>query len=740
MMSSFAAADVARYLAFALIWTLAGRGVLGGVALRDLGVTGWLLAPVVAQAFVAVALGMSAVIGTPIRDVSVPLWLAFLGLAVVGLIIEVKTHARRTRATGPVLLLSIAVVVPAVVLLPYFVHGFGIYLGTTHPDAWSYTVFGAYLWEYPRSTEGGLAPAYQWAANLSGTRFVSSAMLGWIKAATHHGDTQAAFGLLLALSTFIIGSSSAGIGYVLGLRRHWLLLVAVGAGAGNWIANAVVVNNLDNLLALSYLPALAALGLDESPRERFGKEIVVGLLVAGALYTYPEFALLVLACALPFLAVSLFALPRRRAVVSVALVAVIAGVLVWPYLPEMAAFLRNQVTAGTAQAGRPAEGLYSGLLDPVRRPAALWALGTEDAAQPTSWLSTSVALGLWSFAILGMSRLPWSRALALWASFVLLTLGFSVFVWHFSYSYGASKFILLGWWLAVVAVTLGVRESARTHPAVAAVGLVIATGMFSVSLVRSVQEASRPPQPDMRDFRALAAVDRLAHGAPVALAVAESTAAHWATYFLRESKTRLVSYSGYLAAPNFHPAMLRAAEVPWNGLRLLLTDSVDGGPFMERQHWKRLWSNSKYTLWDTGDVGWAVAWQVENGYPYSVGGGLLWIGDKPVTIVMAANRPGLAKAHINLGFSQPFAAPLGAVRLRVEDGFGNSCEWTVPEAGSSILIGLEEGDNVLTLVKTAPQGVKLVEGADQRFPFMVGLVKPGLEFDDRTLNTGYCPQ
>ena len=55
-------------------------------------------------------------------------------------------------------MVCLVILVPVFVLLPYFFHGFGHYLGSPHPDAWSYTVYGAYLWEHPRGTHGGLAP------------------------------------------------------------------------------------------------------------------------------------------------------------------------------------------------------------------------------------------------------------------------------------------------------------------------------------------------------------------------------------------------------------------------------------------------------------------------------------------------------------------------------------------------------------------------------------------------------
>ena len=149
------------------------------------------------------------------------------------------------------------------VLLPYFFHGFGRHLGSPHPDGWSYTVYGAYLWDYPRGTYGGLAPVYEWASHLSKTRHVASAELAWLATATREGDTQAAVGLLLALIIFTISSTCAALGRIIGLRRGLLGLYVVAAGGGTWIWHAISISNLDNLLALAYLPALAAVALDK---------------------------------------------------------------------------------------------------------------------------------------------------------------------------------------------------------------------------------------------------------------------------------------------------------------------------------------------------------------------------------------------------------------------------------------------------------------------------------------------
>ena len=181
--------DLVRYLVLAAIWIFAGRSLLVALGQTELGTTGWLLCPSMTQAFVGVALGMSAAVGWPISRVAIWVWLAVTVLAGFGIGRELrvgKSNGQTLPAaiSDGALMVGIAVIVPAIVLLPYLVWGFGGFEATDHPDAWSYTVFSAYLWEFPRLTQGGLAPVYQWASNLSGTRFV-----GAVRARlARHGD------------------------------------------------------------------------------------------------------------------------------------------------------------------------------------------------------------------------------------------------------------------------------------------------------------------------------------------------------------------------------------------------------------------------------------------------------------------------------------------------------------------------------------------------------------------------
>src|SRR5262249_29173313 len=162
--------------------------------------------------------------GWPISRVAIWVWLAVALLAGFGIGREfrvAKPNGQAMPISDAALIVGVAAIVPAIVLLPYLVWGFGGFAGTGPPTDLARPLFSAYLWEFPRLTQGGLAPVYQWASNLSGARFVGAAELGWLAMVTGERDTQAAFGLLLMLSTFTIGSTVAAVGRAFGLSNRY---------------------------------------------------------------------------------------------------------------------------------------------------------------------------------------------------------------------------------------------------------------------------------------------------------------------------------------------------------------------------------------------------------------------------------------------------------------------------------------------------------------------------------------
>src|SRR5262245_17480863 len=104
----FAVTDTLRYVALAVLWLFAGRALIVAVGQRALGATGWLLAPVAAQAAVAVMLGISAAFRTPVQSVATAIWSAMAALAVVGLIDTGRRARTWSSASGGVALVFAA--------------------------------------------------------------------------------------------------------------------------------------------------------------------------------------------------------------------------------------------------------------------------------------------------------------------------------------------------------------------------------------------------------------------------------------------------------------------------------------------------------------------------------------------------------------------------------------------------------------------------------------------------------
>lgn len=731
-----------RYVTLAVLWTFAGRGVLALTRTAGLGAVGWLLAPVLAQAFVTVVLGAGIMLGITTHVLSTPLWLAMIGLALVGVVStwrsDVPAGGSNASRVGPALVAAASLAVPAVVLLPYFVHGFGRYAGTPHQDAWVYIAFGDYLWHYPRLTDVHLAPIYQFASAFGNSRFASPAQLGWLATLTSEGDSQAAFGLLLTLGTFIVGCACGAVALAFRLSAPLALLVIVTGGAGNWISNAVLISNLDNLLALSYLPALCALALAERHGTMLGRATLAGLLVASTTYAFPEFTLLTGWCAaLHFVAAS--HVPTRERWTELGASMVVAAVLLLPAATHLAWFLHFEFTAGMSNTARPGQGLYGGLLDLHAWPAALWALGAEHTATAPSWTIASVAAAVSLLALAGLARLFVERRYATLVTLTTLATAFGIFAWIYDYGYGAYKFVLFGWWLLALLVALGVRECYRRLPAAGYAASLAAVALVASSATHAVRESAAPPRPDIGAYRAVRATAPLVNSAPIALAVANDEAARWASYFLRDMKTRLVARAGLFAAPFAARAMGLADPIPWTSLRLLLTDAIDAGPFTEQSSgWTPLWRSGHYTLWDTHEAGWAIVSSTDNGYPSAAGPDLVWIADQPVAVRVTASHDGTMLVDAKLALSQALSEAV-PIRVATTDSVGHVCERRLAYAGFSLPLGLRAGENTVTLVKTAPTGIKVLAEADQRFPFMVGLLHPANTFHPG-MTTPDCPQ
>ena len=241
---------MSAYLALVAISVLAGFGLLTRLRLPVSPIHRWYLAPGATMLVWAIALGVGVSLGLTLRTLSGPVLALTLVVAILGAL-----DARRAWAAAKPTGLLILAAMPLAVMALDVAAGLSHYIGGSAQDGWSYVAYGQYLWEWPKGTEGGLAPLHQYAAHLNGARFIASAMLGLFSPLTGAGgDTQAAAGAFVAWTLFVFGSSCAASADGLGIRRGWLVLFTATAVISPWVHTAVLIHNYDNLLALSFLP------------------------------------------------------------------------------------------------------------------------------------------------------------------------------------------------------------------------------------------------------------------------------------------------------------------------------------------------------------------------------------------------------------------------------------------------------------------------------------------------------
>ena len=203
-----------RFVGTTGLLALAGIGVSASLRVPLDPSTRILMGGVFGQALWAVALGTGVRTGQPVRAFASWLWGATAVLAVLGAWQLLRDNARTlggARASSTLFILVVVWIVPVLVMSPYFRHGLADYPGSGLPDGWGYVASGQYLWDFPRGTEGGLAPLYQFASTVStsSARNIASAELGVLSLLRKAGDVQTGFGLLQAVSLAAYAAAAA---------------------------------------------------------------------------------------------------------------------------------------------------------------------------------------------------------------------------------------------------------------------------------------------------------------------------------------------------------------------------------------------------------------------------------------------------------------------------------------------------------------------------------------------------
>jgi hypothetical protein len=627
---------------------LVGLGLLRLLGIKLNARTRGLLAPIVTLVFWSLALGVCGALRIPVKQVSPWLWsvsafIALLGLRPLGAVI---------RETWSLLLLS--GLLPVAVMASNFWYGLSDYAGSIATDGWSYIACGQYLWEYSRGTAGGLVPLHEFASAMSDSRWVSFSLLAFFSPLIHAGDTQSVCSLYQAWTLFVM-SCGVGLFWVALNPREWMIVTAlILSTVAGWITNLVWAYNLDNGLALAYLPALAGgLLLVEARTMRWW--VLFGALGAGILYTYPELAPLVLAGAL------IIALPRlwrerhdwpiwlRGTAIGLA----VASVLLLPAVKDLLEFWQGQIGSLHGSSIRPGEGFFRGLLDPRFQLGAFWGLGGEHRIIDLNGARVLLGAALILLLIVGLAATALEGHWGLSALCTLLTVGALYFIIRHHYSYGAYKLIVLNWWCMIAAMIIGTNWI-MTKLRAPALRVVAGTGLTVLAAVTILQSNHTQPEITaqynwgptrnqkrvMANYREVCAIDPLVRSSGLLVAVHDWLANEWAVYFLRGVPLYLDSYYAYMAGDP--QRMQRAQAPPVEQLSWMLTDTTGSAEYLQHQGWELSWAGSVYRLWKAKAPDWAIITHCGNVQQLrATDGGLCFcLGSDEAILDVLVNREG----------------------------------------------------------------------------------------------------
>jgi hypothetical protein len=652
--------DAARYLGVCLLFVSAGAGLIRLLRVPLASTTSLLLGASVTQALLAICGSSAVCLGIPLAYLALPVWIALLALALHGArwwiadwraaSVEAAvdgdgtTVARAATHRQIAVLLAVSLVAAPVAMLPYFVYGLADYPGSGLLDGWSYVAFGQYLWEFPRATEGGLAPLYQYASHLSHTRFVASTALALLSPLASPGDTQAVSGLLRALSIFTLAVTCAAFAHVKRLPLRLACAYVGLAAISGWTIAVVWANNYDQQFALPYSPALATLAV-LLPAWTLSSAVLAGILAAGALHTYPELSMLPLGIATLLGVEAMLARRAWRALRYVPVTLLTMAVLLGPYARDCVGMIAFQLRNGLASGPRPGDGMFPGLLDPHYQLSALVGLGGEQLVSRDLLAATILAIVLIAAFVAGVGRMLWRRELALPLAIAGLCAMVATLIGRQAYAYGAYKVLSLGWWafafaiVGVAASLTGRRGWWRMPAAVIAYGLVLAVP--AVTAVRTIAETATAGSERISQYRVIEQLPAFLGHVPIVLNTSDVEAEHWGTYFLRREPMLLGTRYGYLGMPHLVALIGRARPIPPATVRYVVTDPALAPATVRAAGWRLVWAVGRFAVWDSAPQGWASVIQLHDALrnlalfrPY------FHAGPPGATLQVVANRAG----------------------------------------------------------------------------------------------------
>jgi len=514
-------------------------------------------------------------------------------------------------------------------------------------DAWSYASLGQYLIDYPRGTNGALPYIDRYSAALSGTRFGTSCLLGFLSLVFHINTGRA----LLPVLLIVLANGLASF-YLLTRVLGASKITALGSGIffvlSGWTSDAIAIGSLDNLLFLSLGGALIARLLLVVRGCRSWKALgALTVTLTASFYSYPEGFLLTSIIFAPFAVQVSFRtlkvghhLPLRLLAVVIA-----ALVLIVPYLPTWLTFLSSQIAAMNSLS-RPGEGIFPGLLGSAFI-AALPGFGKEfsRAAVTTAVNVQSLVLlcGVAALCVVGLLRLKsWRLAGAIG---LLIVLGLVLFQRvYLKYDYGLYKVLLLSSLIWVPAMCLGINGIVRNFEPSKRSLAALAGCLLLQSIFLFQRFGNQDPIPfiakKIKSYEQIQGLGEIVRNQVVALGCNGDFECEWAVYYARQLNMQILGYKGYLRA--YRPVIFQSHD----------NDQVPAYILSDYPLHRPIWHNGVFWLTALESGASLVSIDSPSGLDSIGQKKLLWIGNEPTRFFVYSDSEriaSLASDEITMG-------------------------------------------------------------------------------------------
>ena len=691
-------------------------------------------APLVTLTYWSIVLGNVVAFRIPVKQIYIPLWGLTIGLSIYGIF---SIRWRDFLREGP--LLGVVFLTTLITTMGYVWFGFETFLGSPAMDGWSYMAFGQYLWEFPRGTEGGLAPLYQYSAHLSFTRFVAPSILAFFSPLSGlPGDTQPTVGYLISIAFFVYASSTAFFAQAIDFNKRLKFFFPVLVVFSSWSLYVIKANNFDNVLLLGYLPAIAGIFYLIEPDSISGG-ILLGLLGAGSAYIYPEMLPFVLAAMGLWGLHKLFFFYRRGLlrpwIYSLMVATCVLFLAVFSSLKQIAQFLIQQASISN-NAVRPGWDVV-GFELPNNFGIAYWGFGEILNIGENPLIKILFFLFISFLFCLVAYGCAYLCVKKLWGSlgvFIFLNAALLYLVFFQKYGYGAYKISLLLWWLLVYVTMAGylllkkhllalssrINLTASIIIGACVIAGVAITGNRFYSFNKQVAEKS------ITTFNQVRAVKRLISHGSLLVSVSDTMANLWAMYYLRDVPILIYPYRGYAAQSHVTPLMDRSSPVSLSTIRYVLTDHQT---IMPSAQTTLVWTGERYKLWHIETKDWAFIVDIKN--PNGVESWNnwtgLWLGQKETSldVISSCSRNAILSAEFSPGPSIPGSQER---HLAIKTDKGYQSLQTILGVGPQFIdMPLDAGRNQIDLLSLDKPSLSVLPNGDSR-PMLIGMRDPKLKF------------